>query len=319
MGRAIPIWQDFPTVQILRVLLILASAIHLSGCLAGTPEQELDETNPAYRELYDGKSRVAFGTEFPANSPLESVLRGDDALRGGDFDRALFEYVTALELGDKTAETPYKVGRIHSQRGNRRLASVGYVMALQRESKHAGALEGLGLLQLEERNYDAAKVYLVRAVETDQRRWEAHNALGVIADLENDYDAAQGHYHAALAMRPGSAQLLNNLGYSRYLAGQWEEAMVHLGKSVNKDRSYEKAWMNLGLIHTRRGNYAEALHAYRQVMEPPEALNNVGYVASLDGNYKIAESYLRQAIDLSPKYYPAANDNLRRVLAQSQI
>ena len=40
------------------------------------------------------------------------------------------------------------------------------------------------------------------------------------------------------------------------------------------------------------------------------ALNDVGYVAMLDGNYDVAQRYFERAILESPRHYQTAQDNL---------
>lgn len=282
----------------------------LGGCATGP---NVKGSSDQYSSLYSGKSTLAYATQFPSSSAKEANQRGDEALRRGDTDLALFHYVSALELEGGDPDTLYKIGKIHDSRGNLGSAQLAYQMTLKLSGDHAGALEGAGLILLQNRQYDAAGNKLARAVEIDPNRWRAHNGLGVLADLREDYTVATSHYSAALKVNPNSPQLFNNFAYSRYLDGDLDAAQENLQYALNKDPRYERAWMNLGLMHTRRGQYNEALNAFRQVMSDAEAWNNIGYLCMMDGKYDEAESFIIQAITMSPNYYANAHENLKRV------
>lgn len=281
----------------------------LGGCATTPPAEE-----PAdYGSLYDGKATVAYATQFPSASPEEANRRGDEALVKGDTDLALFQYVNALELGGADDGILYKIGRIHANRGNIRLARLAYQSALKVNSNHAGAHQGLGLILLERREYEAAEQHLEQAVALEPERWQAQNGLGVLADLRGEYPQAVSHYLAALKILPDFPQLLNNLGYSKYLSGDWAAAQRNFQKALNKDPYLRRAWLNLGLTLARLGQYEDSLNAFRQVLDEPQAWNNVGYVCMLDGKYDPAESFFLKAIALSPTYYVTAQENLERV------
>lgn len=282
----------------------------LAGCAAGPGVRD---SSDQFGSLYEGKSKTAFATERPPTSAKEANRRGDEALRQGDRDLALFNYVGALELGGSDADTLYKIGVIHDTRGNLGLAQLAYQIALKTTQDHAGALEGLGLNLLQQRKQDEAAKQLTRAVEIEPQRWRAHNGLGVIADLGKNYELAASHYAAALRIKPDLPMLHNNLGYSKYLAGDWDAAQRSLETALSRDPQYKRAWLNLGLVFTRRGNYNEALSAFRQVMDDAQASNNVGYLMMMEGDYDRAESFVSQAIALSPSYYANAHENLKRV------
>jgi Flp pilus assembly protein TadD len=252
---------------------------------------------------------------FPVQSAGDAISKADAALHGGDTDLALLYYIRALEMDESSYEAAYKIGQIHTRRKNYRLAQMAFQLIPDSDSKYAGGLEGLGIIQLENRKYDDAEKLFAKAIDADHQRWEAHNGLGVIADLRNQHATAQSHYQVALNYKPESVRVLNNLGYSKYLSGEWHAALEYFRVVVKSDPGYERAWMNMGLIHARREQYPQALGDFRHVMDEAHANNDVGYIALMDGRYKEAEYFLREAIRLSPKYFPTANQNLERVNA----
>ena len=107
-----------------------------------------------------------------------------------------------------------------------------------------------------------------------------------------------------------AATVLNNRGYSSYLAGNFEAAERDFRSALSADPGYEKAWQNLGLVYARRGEYRTAVATLTRVVEDHVAANDVGYIAMLSGDYPTAERLFAEAIRLSPRYYQAANENV---------
>jgi Flp pilus assembly protein TadD len=292
------------------VLLLAVLALSLTACSTPTVKQS---GQSAFAELYEGKSGLLHGTQLPASSAEEAISRGDAAVEGGDLDRALFEYIRALDFNAHNADVFYKIGAIHAYRDNTRLADLAFRWALREDPKNAGALQGLGILLLDRREYDEAKRLLSEAVQVQPRLWRAHSALGVIADLRQDFQAAQAHYDKALAVVPNSAMLLNNLGYSQYLSGDWNAAIQSLKRALTVNSDYHLAWRNLALIYTRKGRYAEAVEALSKTEDVAKAYNDVGYVSLVAGRLDEAEGLFEEAMRLSPTYYVMASENAERV------
>jgi Flp pilus assembly protein TadD len=296
-------------VGIATILVVVSS-----GCASfSNPDKQSDNK---YSDLYDKQAKLVHeagrGSEGTAD---QAMARGDELLSQGDTDRALFEYIKAIEKDNSKVEALYKIGTIHAARGNLPLAQAAYQKVLERSVKHAGALEGLGLVYLQQRQYGKARDHLNRAVENDPQRWQAHNGLGVLADLEKQYDVAASHYQQALQIKPDQPLLLNNLGYSNYLLGQWDTAQQYLESALRIDPQYKRGWENLGLVYARRGDYNRAKAALLHTMGEPQALNDLGYLAMLQGKHDRAEDFLKQAIALSPTYYAVAHENLKRCTA----
>lgn len=295
--------------------LIGALLMALTGCSSILPNlsQSPDNKNS---DLYDQQLKLVHEAGRDSSGTTDQAMaKGDELLSQGDADRALFEYIKAIEKDDSKTEAFYKIGAIHLMRGNAPLAQTAFQKTLDRSANHAGALEGLGLVKLQQRQYDKAKHYLEQTLSHDQNRWQAHNGLGVIADLDKRYDVAASHYQQALRIKPEQPLVLNNLGYSSYLMGNKDSAQQYLEQAIRSDPNYKRSWENLGLLYTRRGDFTAAKAAFMQSMPEPKALNNIGYICMLDGNYDKAESFFRQAIDLSPSYYTVAYENLKRCTA----
>lgn len=288
-------WQAF------RLLAIGCAMAVLSGCASGPSSSARED---------EAKSDLL--AEFDGLAVEQIIQAGDLAARQGEAERALFIYMQALEL-EESPDTWYRIGRVQSHLGQKSLAWQAYASALKLDKDHAASHEELGLLYMAVSQPDSAKLHLERAVELDDKRWRSYNALGVMADARRDYPTAILHYSAALAGNPGSATLLNNLGYSHYLAGNLTEAEKHFRIAMGADHSYEPAIANLGLVQARRRDYERAVQTLQKVLKEPQAYNDVGYIAYRNDDLEEAAWLLTEAIRISPSYYETARDNLKQV------
>jgi len=283
-----------------------AVALVLSGCMsAQTTPYPVDSNG-----LYSGEPVALHATEIPVTSAEEARMRAQVALAERDIDLALYFYVRAADLDLADAESFYAIGAIHAQRGNTDLAARAYARVVELDTSHALAHQGLGMALFDAQQFSAAEENLSAAVDLDESLWRAHNTLGILADRDKRYDVAIEHYTVAIQFQPTLAPIRNNRGYSKYLAGDHEAAKVDFLAALRIDTRYERAWRNLGLIYAREQEYERAMEAMTNAMEDYVALNDIGYVAMLDGDYGVAGVYLERAIVESPRHYQTAQDNL---------
>lgn len=305
--------------QIYRIApLILALA--MTGCASmssqGTGEQK---SNQGYEGLYNGEMQVAHDAKRTETTAEEAIASGDHALAIGDIDRAMYNYVHALEMSGGDSATLNKIGAIHVSLGNLPLAARAYALSLRIDAKNPTALEGIGLMLLRDRRYEEAKQHLAAALVVEPQRWQSHNGLGMLADLDGEHDTAATHYRQALDNSTGilgttqKARLQNNLGYSLYMSGDHNAALQYFYRALDSYPDFERPWHNIGLVYTRQGNFDRALDAYLNVMKKPAAYNNIGFLCMINEDYGCAEYYFKVAIKISPSYYVKAHENLDRL------
>ncbi len=280
--------------QFLKIAGIAAVTAVLSAC-ATSQASKTEETDP-----------------FAGIDIAKIVAAGDNSLRQGEFDRALFIYMQALEV-EESADNWYRVGLAKQRLDDTTFAWNAFNNALKLDPDHVQTHGELGLLYLSMGQPDQAEKHLQRAVDLDPKRWRAHNALGVIADVDKQYGKAIGHYKAALEHYPDSAMLMNNIGYSYYLTGNLQEATKWLDAAVQAQPGYSLAIRNLALLYARQGWYTEAVETFFKVTDKPKAYNDVGYIALRNGDFDEASTLLTEAIRLSPTYYEIAYKNLEQL------
>ena len=173
----------------------------------------------------------------------------------------------------------------------------------------ARAHQGYGLSLLFQGKPTTSREHLQKAVAFDRTLWQAWNGLGYLHDLEDEWDKSEFAYGQALAVRPDSAPLLNNRGFSRMMQGKSEAALADLQRSLRLDPELEVAETNLRLALASQGAYANALSGVPSEKRS-DVLNNIGFMALIRGDYDNAEAYLRQAMDSDASFNKAAHRNL---------
>lgn len=290
-----------------------------SGCATTTATSNArtapDPDDPL-ASLFTDQPEVVFATEFPVASAGEAVARADRASASGDLDLALYLYVRAYDLEKDNIHALAKIGEIHESRGNDKLAMLAFTSVLRIDPAHSAALQSLGLAYLRARRFEEAHGLLEQAVLANSALWRAHNGLGFIADLRGDHATAIAAYNAAIALNPDDASLINNRGYSWYLAGEYDAASVDFRDA--RARGVERASLNLGLVLARQQRYAEAVRMMSYAIKPEVAYNDVGYIAMRQGDMQLAETYFRKAIGLAPRYFEAAQRNIAELKGERE-
>jgi Flp pilus assembly protein TadD len=301
-----------PFIKSRIVALSCLTALMLGGCNPQTvkPNENSDAVN--------SPDNLINLLDPEVSTEEQAFAKAESALSGGKTDRALFYYVKTLQYNKRHVKALEKIASIHNRNQHAELARNIYQEILSIENSNASANENLGLYYLENGQTAKAKELLALAVKSDNRAWKSHNGLGVIADLEHNSAAAIAHYEAAVAIEPTNPMLLNNMGYSFYLAGNPLKAKQFFNQALSFNSKYKRAIHNLALIEIKRGAFPSAVALFNRVMTPHEALNNTGYLCMVNGQYDIAEEYFRRAIDESPVYFPKAQENLNTLLTLQQ-
>jgi tetratricopeptide (TPR) repeat protein len=301
----------------------------ITGCASNQPSNELSQE---HSELYQGQPIVSYLADQQAKTPEEAISRARQAEIQGDSDRALFEYIRAVELDPDHTQALLQIATIHYNRNNVRLAHLAYLKALTIDPDLIAAHQGTGQTLLRQKRYNLALESFTKAVElaqsaaanTDDAKTEttppppisvikSYTGLGIIYDLKGMHELALQNYQEALKLNPRNKTVLNNLGYSYYLNSEWAKAENLFTRALHQDSGYKPAWKNLGLAYARQEKYMPALEALEQVMDTPQAYNDIGYICLLSKRYKQAAYFFREAISANPKYYQVAQQNLTRV------
>lgn len=274
----------------------------------------------------------------PTNAE-EARMLISQAQTSGNPDSIIYAYKQALAFSEfDKSDVFLSIAGLERQRNNNGKAEQAYRQALSHNPKRVDVHEALGLLLVDMKRHDEAEQIFNEIVTADRLRlgqlaaidpaqcvadaqspWRSYNALGLLADIIEKGSEARQFYQCALTIEPGSAMVYSNLGFSYYLDGEFPQAERAFTRAVNQQPDYQRAWSNLGLLYFRWGRQQEALQAMRKIMTQAQALNDLGYIAMMEGEYTLASGLFQRAIDASPSYYPKAVENLEHAKTMSEI
>ena len=147
---------------------------------------------------------------------------------------------------------------------------------------------------------------------------EVHNNLGNVFMDQGKPDEAATCYQRALQLKPGYADAHNNLGNVFKDRGKPDEAAECYQRALQLKPDYALAHYNLGVVWQDRSNLDEAVACYRQALKADpgyaEAHNNLGNALKDQGNLDEAVASFRLAVELKPDSHTAHSNLLYTLL-----
>lgn len=306
---------------------LLISIGSLSGCATFWRDSNAD-----YGSLSGPRVKSAFKKQMAhppeeANSlkPLPEMTSddfessGDMYFGNGEFYMALVQYEKALGLKPENIRVTYKKGVLFLFADKVEDAAKEFQAVIAKKPGHASAHEGLGQALFQMRKHNEAEKSLLKAIEINPKLWKARNFLGNIYDLRKEYDAAQKMYAEAITLNPREISLYNNLGVSLSLSGNYEAAIQAYMHALETNGQKAKVYNNLGLVLAKTGRYEAALDSLRKGTDSARANNNLGCAYMANGEYKEAAQFFKKAIEVSPKFYVKADENLKKMELRDSI
>lgn len=136
-----------------------------------------------------------------------------------------------------------------------------------------------------------------------------HLLSAMIADSDQDWASADAAYTRAetLALRPD--QVLNNWGVSYMARGDLENAEDTFRRAVSFNSRLFSAKNNLAIVRGMQGDFSLPLVPLTDE-ERAMILNNLGVIATRQGEIRVARGLFAAAVDAHPQHYQGAADKL---------
>ena len=255
---------------------------------------------------------LAAADPAPAAVPLGEVAH---ALEAGRVDQARTMIGNAVKAGASGPALDRLLADLAFASGDFAAALPRYQALLLASPSEARLYERAGISALRLRDVGQAARLLDKAVTVRGASWRAWNARGVAADFQRDWAKADEAYGQAVKLAPNRAEVLNNMGWSKLVRGQWAEAAALLEKAAAADPKSRQIADNLELakaaisesLPERRPGESEADWAAR--------LNDAGVIARVQGDRKKAIAAFARAIEARSQWFDRAANNLAAVEA----
>lgn len=175
-----------------------------------------------------------------------------------------------------------------------------YQNILAQDREHPEALYGLGAICQAKKDYQAAERWLLNALRIQPNSTQSWFSLGNLYQTQEKFLEAAEAYWQAMSLRPDSAAIFNNLGYTLQRLEHWDEAVLCYQKALDLQPNSMETEVNLGNV----------LHILEKLSEEQLVhLKNLNYQLGMNqyqsGNFKIAQLYLLQAVNLQPDWSDA--------------
>lgn len=136
-----------------------------------------------------------------------------------------------------------------------------------------------------------------------------HEEIGNLMYLSGQFPEAIEWYTKMMDsnLAPES-KMCFNIGLCYQLLQDYKNAIKFFGQSTMADPKYYKSWQNLGACHMKRGEFQDALNAYRQMPTSAETFTSMGNVYFQMGNYEEAVASYIRAVEINDTDASALNN-----------
>lgn len=302
-----------PLVFASRGCSLLLLLLFLSSCTS-----TVQPVGPKAHNLFPPEQRGAESEkEKLQNLTVDELLeRGNLHLSGGNIQLANLHFVMALKKKPESPEALVGLGNVYYHQGDREKAGEAFSKAIAEDSNSSpSALLGLAKIYREQGNYDAAVEHINKSLVLKPDDAEILTELAFTYDVmgQGQEILAEPLYLKVVALKPNSSSSHNNLGYNYLLQGRYAESIESLGRSLELDPTNQRARNNLATAYALNGNDKKALQVFESVLGKASGYNNIGYLYMTQGQWDKAEKAFKTALEMSPRFYVRAQQNLDRL------
>lgn len=156
------------------------------------------------------------------------------------------------------------------------------------------------------------------ALKKDTDNYLAHQTLGKEADKKCDFGQALSHYKRAIELKPGTARIYIDAGYTFIKMGNRTEAYKCFETALKLDAFSSDAHYNLGQFHLEENRLEESISFFSKAIELKpdflDAYNNLGIAYVKKGNFDEGIDNFKKVLRISP-LHNEARKNLEIALA----
>ncbi len=274
--------------------------------LAACQSDGVTDVEPAAAPIIDRPERVT-----------SELARGQQALSSGDLSTAQAAFTAALRGSPNDPEPALGLAETYLALGD--LQTAGRLFDLV-ASDTSGAdqgrlLQGRGLVALAQGQTEEAIRLLEQSVDRSPGMWRAWAGLGRAYGRQGRSGQARSAFARAEDAAPVRALVINDIGMLHLEEKEPTAALEAFQRALAIDPANVTASANARIARAMLGEYDAAVSGARPG-ELPDVLNNVGYIAIVNGDFEVADRLLRRAVEISPVYHEAASANLD-LLAQA--
>lgn len=214
----------------------------------------------------------------------------------------------AIEFNPQFSEAWFKLGVLcfHNEQYEEAEKAMSQAEDMIASSAYALHYRAMILARLDKP--DEAISQILRAIGLDPNcdlTWMSWNEAGLAYAEMEQFDKAVASYDKALTFKPGSVEVLFNIGVARRKTGDHELAELTLSRLTQIDPMNFRAWHHLGNVYLSLDRATDAVACFEQQVElrprRQKAWESLAKAYEAAGQSERAEAALRQARKMSLK------------------
>ena len=248
------------------------------------------------------------------NMSLPELLQaGSTYLANNDSQLAGLHFSAALNKNPNSAAALTGLGEIQRRNGELNQADAFFKKALEKDRQYLPALLATAKVSRAQGDNETALVILARTLELSPGNIEALTEKAMVHDSLGQETQAEPLYAKVVSLRPELAFGYNNLGYNYLRQERYTEAIATFSRAMSLEPGNKRTHNNLAAAYTLYGDEESALQLFEKSVGKAAAYNNIGYIYMTKGQWDKAEKAFKHALDLNPRFYLRAQENLDRL------
>ena len=246
-------------------------------------------------------------------SEQELITDGYIYLSNQNLKIAELHFVTAIDKDPTRADAFVGLGRTRMSKGDYSGALVVFNKARELEPDSVAAIIGEAQALRSDGKLNAAIKSINEAMMIAPEDINVLKELAMIYDLMGKENLSAPLYLEIVERTPDQAANHNNLGLNYMVRGNYPEAILSFSQALELDRSSSRIKNNLASAYLLNGDKDNAIKIFKVTLTESAAYNNIGYLLMTQGLFDEAEQALNKAVQLNPRYYVRAQENLERL------
>jgi len=234
-------------------------------------------------------------------SPAAFMIKGDEFMKAGDYEKAKNEYKNAFDLDPESLECNLKLGKAYTKANYFDNADLLFSKILELDTtcvearfylsinlrhkldtkseesnlkdllaicpNHFRALNNLGCLNIKSKRFEDAIFCLKKAVTLNPDYFIARINLAAALLYKNKTENAQKVLDKVISIKPNYYLSYYNLGVLNNIKNKFEDAIIQFDKALKLKPNHIESIVNKGAVLYRKGKYEEAVAVLKSGLE----------------------------------------------------
>jgi Flp pilus assembly protein TadD len=300
----------YPSLPIFKFLIIVMAC---GLCACSESVRKVSYINDDYSGTLTSQAPDDKLTPLQSKSPQELVTAGFIYLSNNNLKIAELHFFTAISKKPDSVEGYLGLGQVEMHKANYPLALANFTKAAEFKPDSVPALIGQAQALRFQGKLNSAIKKINEAMMYAPDDIYVLRELAMIYDLMGKESLSEPLYHEIVEKAPDQASSHNNLGLNYMVRKEYSKAILSFLQALDLDRNNQRIKNNLASAYLLNGDERNAIQIFEKTVGEAAAYNNIGYLYMTQGDFDKAEQALNKALQLNPRFYVRAQENLDKL------